>query len=118
MNEGQMKIGINGLGRIGKLTLWHHAGRRYFNEIVVNIGRQAGTGLADIAHYLERDSTYGALHTYLHGYQAQPVISDIDEKALYKRDPYTSAPGVKPYLAAISGTRAAASSPLRLMRWA
>ena len=81
MNEGQMKIGVNGLGRIGKLTVWHHVGRRYFNEIVVNIGRQAGTGLADIAHYLERDSTYGSLHTFLHGYQAKPVISDIDENA-------------------------------------
>ena len=81
MNEGQMKIGINGLGRIGKLTLWHHVGRRYFNEIVVNIGRQAGTGLADIAHYLERDSTYGALHTFLHGYRANPVITDVDEDA-------------------------------------
>ena len=81
MNEGQMKIGINGLGRIGKLSLWHHVGRRYFNEIVVNIGRQAGTRLTDVAHYLERDSTYGALHTYLHGYQAQPVITDIDDAA-------------------------------------
>jgi len=79
MNEGQMKIGINGLGRIGKLTLWHHAGRRYFNEIVVNIGRQAGTGMADIAHYLERDSTYGSLHTFLHGYRAEPVITDVNE---------------------------------------
>ena len=81
MNEGQMKIGINGLGRIGKLTVWHHVGRRYFKEIVVNIGRQAGTGLSDIAHYLERDSTYGALHTFLHGYQAKPVITDIDDSA-------------------------------------
>ncbi len=81
MNEGKMKIGINGLGRIGKLTLWHHVGRRYFNEIVVNIGRQAGAGLADIAHYLERDSTYGSLHTFLHGYQANPVITDIDDGA-------------------------------------
>ena len=81
MNEGQMKIGINGLGRIGKLTLWHHVGRRYFNEIVVNIGRQAGTGLADVAHYLERDSTYGALHTFLHGYRADPVITDVDDDA-------------------------------------
>jgi len=79
MNEGQMKIGINGLGRIGKLTVWHHVGRRYFKEIVVNIGRQAGTCLADIAHYLERDSTYGALHAFLHGYQAKPVITDIDD---------------------------------------
>ncbi|MEE4114497.1 MAG: glyceraldehyde 3-phosphate dehydrogenase NAD-binding domain-containing protein [Desulfobacteraceae bacterium] len=81
MNEGKMKIGINGLGRIGKLTLWHHVGRRYFNEIVVNIGRQAGAGLPDIAHYLERDSTYGSLHTFLHGYQANPVITDIDDGA-------------------------------------
>lgn len=81
MNEGQMKIGINGLGRIGKLTVWHHVGRRYFNEIVVNIGREAGTGLADVAHYLERDSTYGALHTYLHGFRAEPVITDVDEAA-------------------------------------
>ncbi len=81
MNEGQLKIGINGLGRIGKLTVWHHAGRRYFNEIVVNVGRQAGTDLSDIAHYLERDSTYGALHTFLHGYQAEPVIGDVDEHA-------------------------------------
>ena len=81
MNEGQMKIGINGLGRIGKLTVWHHVGRRYFNEIVVNIGRQAGTALADVAHYLERDSTYGALHAFLHGYQAKPVIGDIDDSA-------------------------------------
>jgi glyceraldehyde 3-phosphate dehydrogenase len=79
MNEGRMKIGVNGLGRIGKLTVWHHVGRRYFNEIVVNIGRQAGTGLADIAHYLERDSTYGSLHALLHGYRAEPVITEIDE---------------------------------------
>ena len=28
----------------------------------------------------------------------EPVISDIDEKALYERDPYTSRPGVKPHL--------------------
>lgn len=81
MNEGRMKIGINGLGRIGKLAVWHHVGRRYFSEIVVNIGRQVGTGLADIAHYLERDSTYGSLHAYLHGHQARPVIADIDESA-------------------------------------
>ncbi|MFO7645421.1 MAG: glyceraldehyde 3-phosphate dehydrogenase NAD-binding domain-containing protein [Desulfosarcina sp.] len=79
MNEGQMKIGVNGLGRIGKLTVWHHVGRRYFNEIVVNVGRTCGSGLADIAHYLERDSTYGALHAFLHGHRAKPVITDVDD---------------------------------------
>jgi len=34
-----MKLGINGLGRIGKLTLWHHVSRQHYSEIVVNIGQ-------------------------------------------------------------------------------
>lgn len=75
-----LKLGINGLGRIGKLTLWHHVGRKYFDEIVVNLGRQVGNSLGDLAHYLERDSTYGLLHNYLYGYKAKQVISDIDDQ--------------------------------------
>ncbi len=73
------KLGLNGFGRIGKLSLWHHIGRKFFNEIIVNIGRQPGSGLEDIAHYLERDSTYGWLHGYLHGHRGQPVIDNLDE---------------------------------------
>lgn len=79
-NRG-LTLGVNGLGRIGKLTVWHHVGRKYFKEIVVNIGRNAGTSLADIAHYLERDSSYGLLWAFLHGCAAKPVIGDIDESA-------------------------------------
>ncbi|MDJ0914918.1 MAG: glyceraldehyde 3-phosphate dehydrogenase NAD-binding domain-containing protein [Desulfobacterales bacterium] len=74
-----MKLGINGFGRIGKLTLWHHIGRKHFKSLVVNIGRQAGTSLTDIAHYAERDSTYGYLSGFLRGFQAKPVIFDLDE---------------------------------------
>ena len=73
-------LGVNGFGRIGKLTLWHHVGRKYFDDIIINIGRQPGSSLDDIAHYVERDSTYGWLHSYLHGHSATPVISDLDEK--------------------------------------
>ena len=82
-NEGNnsLKLGINGLGRIGKLTLWHHVARKYFNEIVVNLGRGVGTSLMDLAHYLERDSTYGSLGGYLYGYKGKKVIRDIDENA-------------------------------------
>jgi glyceraldehyde 3-phosphate dehydrogenase len=82
MNAGptrQARLGINGLGRIGKLTLWHHVGRKFFNEIVVNLGRPAGGSLADVAHYIERDSTYGRLQAYLYGHRSQPVITDIDD---------------------------------------
>jgi glyceraldehyde 3-phosphate dehydrogenase len=46
------KLGVNGFGRIGKLTVWHHVARKFFGEIVVNIGRQAGTCMADLAHYV------------------------------------------------------------------
>ena len=73
-----MVLGINGLGRIGKLSLWHHVGRKYFNEIVINVGREVGTSMADIVHYIERDSTYGRLVAYLHGYQGKPAITDVD----------------------------------------
>ena len=75
-----MVLGINGLGRIGKLSLWHHVGRKYFNQIVINVGREVGTSMEDIVHYIERDSTYGRLEAYLHGYQRKPVITDVDAK--------------------------------------
>jgi glyceraldehyde 3-phosphate dehydrogenase len=77
----ELKLGVNGFGRIGKLTVWHHLARKYFKEIVVNIGRQAGVSLEDIAHYVERDSTYGWLHGYLYGHKGQPDISKIDENS-------------------------------------
>lgn len=72
-------LGINGFGRIGKLTLWNHIGRRYFSEIVVNIGRNVGTSLKDVALYIEKDSTYGSLQSYLYGYKASRIIDNIDE---------------------------------------
>ncbi len=75
------KLGINGFGRIGKLTVWHHVGRKYFDELVVNVGRNVGTSLEDIAHYVERDSSYGLLRGFLHGNNSSPVIHDIDEAA-------------------------------------
>ena len=31
ISEKKPVIGINGLGRICKLTLWHHIGRKYFS---------------------------------------------------------------------------------------
>jgi len=80
-NKGKgFKLGLNGFGRIGKLTAWHHIGRKFFDEIVVNIGREAGTSIYDIAHYLETDSTYGTLHHFLYGQKSSSVVNDIDEK--------------------------------------
>jgi glyceraldehyde 3-phosphate dehydrogenase len=80
LSENKPVLGINGLGRIGKLTLWNHVGRKYFSGIVVNIGRKVGTKIDDVASYIEKDSTYGSLHQYLYGFKAKKVIQDLDEE--------------------------------------
>ena len=74
------KLGINGLGRIGKLSIWQHVERKVFSEIVVNIGRPVGTSLEDVARFIEKDSTYGTVHNYLYGYKATRLIENLDEK--------------------------------------
>ena len=76
-----MKLGINALGRIGQLSLWHHVSRKYFSGIVVNLGRQVGRGLHDVASIIEKDSTYGRLSTYLHGHKGGRVIQEVNEEA-------------------------------------
>ncbi|MCX5906193.1 MAG: glyceraldehyde-3-phosphate dehydrogenase, partial [Deltaproteobacteria bacterium] len=48
--------------------------------MVVNIGREAGGGLEDIARYIERDSTYGSLGQYLYGHKAGRTIENLDEE--------------------------------------
>jgi len=75
-----MKLGINGLGRIGKLSLWHHVSRKHFSGIVVNIGREVGQGLEDLAAMLERDSTYGRLGAYLYGHKCPRVIEELNDQ--------------------------------------
>ncbi|MBF0537034.1 MAG: glyceraldehyde-3-phosphate dehydrogenase [Nitrospirae bacterium] len=75
------RIGINGLGRIGKLALWNHIARKDFSEIVVNVGRAVGTSIKDIAYYIERDSTYGSLKRYLYGFVDRSVITDLNDQA-------------------------------------
>ncbi|NOX26513.1 MAG: glyceraldehyde-3-phosphate dehydrogenase [Deltaproteobacteria bacterium] len=74
-----MNLGINGLGRIGKLSIWHHVGRKHFPGIVANIGRNVGRSLADIAASIERDSTYGRLGNFLHGFKGGRVIQNLNE---------------------------------------
>lgn len=74
-----MKLGINGLGRIGKLSLWQQVSRKKFSEIVANIGRDVGSNLEDLAATIERDSTYGRLGSYLYGHSCPRVIEELNE---------------------------------------
>lgn len=74
-------LGINGLGRIGKLTLWYHLDRDDFDTVVVNVGREVGTSLHAVAQYIDRDSTYGPLYHYLRGHRGRSDIQVADEAA-------------------------------------
>ena len=47
-----------------------------------------------------KDRYYEDVAVYAIPAEALPLISDINEKALYERDPYSSKPNVKPYLPA------------------
>ncbi len=78
-------LGINGLGRIGKLSVWHHLAHGEFDELVVNAGRSIGKSLDAVVSYLARDSTYGPLHRYLGGMRAERDIrvADADKKILH-----------------------------------
>jgi len=51
----QRTLGVNGLGRVGKLTLWHHLGNDDFDRIVVNLGRPVGTSLDSVVQYIAKD---------------------------------------------------------------
>lgn len=76
-------LGINGLGRVGKLTLWHHLQHEAFDGFVVNLGRGVGTGLEDVVNFLGADSTYGSLERFLHGVGGERQMKIIDaEKGL------------------------------------
>ncbi len=74
-------MGINALGRIGKLTLWYHLDRGVFDSFVMNAGRGIGKSLDAVAQYLCKDSTYGPLYRYLLGHNGKPDVEIVDENA-------------------------------------
>ncbi len=76
---GVRTLGINGLGRIGKLALWDGIGRDDFDRIVVNLGRPVGTSLDSVVQYIAKDTTYGPLHRYLLGQSGKRDIQVVDE---------------------------------------
>lgn len=81
-------LGINGAGRIGKLTLWHHLLSRKFDGIVLNVGREVGKDLCDLVQALTTDSTYGQLSHFLYGRAGKQVKVEIvdNEKHIVEID--------------------------------
>ena len=78
--QSKRMLGINGIGRIGKLTLWNHLNLKHFDGIVINAGREVGKKAEDIIHYLTTDSTYGTIDRFLYGYTGKSCnVKVLDE---------------------------------------
>jgi glyceraldehyde 3-phosphate dehydrogenase len=73
-------LGINGVGRIGKLNLWSHLNIGHFDSYKINTGRQVGKKLEDIIDYLIKDSTYGSLDRFLYGYSGKSCHIELDRE--------------------------------------
>jgi glyceraldehyde 3-phosphate dehydrogenase len=74
-------LGINGLGRIGKLTVWYEVAARRFDRLVVNTGRAVGRSLDAAVHYLSTDSTYGTLGRFLYGHAGSRKVVTIADRS-------------------------------------
>jgi len=71
-------VGINGIGRIGKLLLWLVTARKEQESVVISTGREAGKSLEDLAAYLALDSTYGPYDRFFFGFGADDRVEVRD----------------------------------------
>ncbi len=72
-------LGINGIGRIGKLTLWNQLQIGNFGGYVLNTGRKVGKSLDDIVDFLTTDSTYGSINNFFYGYSGKTCNVEITD---------------------------------------
>lgn len=79
--HGKNLLGINGAGRIGKLTIWNHLLNKNFGGLVVNVGRGVGKNLDALLHNITNDSTYGSLSNFLYGHSGKKCEIKILDSA-------------------------------------
>ena len=75
-------VGINGIGRIGKLLVWVLSSMDEQSQLVVSTGRHIGKSLEDLATYLSYDSTYGPYSSFVSGFRSGSRI-EIKKGDLY-----------------------------------
>lgn len=80
----QKFLGINGLGRIGKLVLWNQLITKHFDGVIVSLGRSVGTDIEDLIDFILNDSTYGALDRFMYGYSGKGLEVKILNRENYE----------------------------------
>jgi glyceraldehyde 3-phosphate dehydrogenase len=61
-------VGINGIGRIGKLLAWLITARKEQDAVVISTGRKIGKDIQDLATYMSYDSTFGPYDRFMFGF--------------------------------------------------
>jgi glyceraldehyde 3-phosphate dehydrogenase len=79
INEKKL-LGINSLGRIGKLSVWYHLIHRNFDGIVINVGREVGKNMEELVQTIISDSTYGSLSHFLYGHTGKSCKVEITSR--------------------------------------
>ncbi len=75
-------VGINGIGRIGKLLTWIMSAMENLDEIVISTGRKIGKSPEDLATYLAFDSTYGPYARFMFGCRKEQAL-EIKNDTIY-----------------------------------
>ncbi len=81
-----MKVAINGLGRIGKMVLWHYVTQKPKNlEITIANG---GSGTPqDLAYMMKFDSVHGRYPVEVNYTDSSLILGDMELKIIDERDP-------------------------------
>ncbi len=81
-----VKVAINGLGRIGKMVLWHYVENRPENLKIVAANGGSGTP-EDLAYMLKFDSTHGRFPANIEYTDDSLIINGEEIKIVSERDP-------------------------------
>jgi glyceraldehyde 3-phosphate dehydrogenase len=82
-----VRVAINGLGRIGKLVLWHYVTTKPENIEIVAANGGSGT-VEDLVYMLKYDSVHGRFPAPIEGVSADILkVGDQEIKLVTQRDP-------------------------------
>ena len=75
-------VGINGIGRIGKLLAWLISAKKEHGSIIISTGRKIGRDLDDLVTYMTFDSTYGPYDRFMFGFTKEKAV-EVKNNELY-----------------------------------
>jgi len=80
------KVAINGLGRIGKMVLWHYVTQKP-KDIQITIANGGSGTPADLAYMIKFDSVHGRFPVEVKHTPTSLILGDMELEVIDERDP-------------------------------